>query len=66
VTYHVKATRDGKFYLLEITGPYLTRPGVTQCTGVSDAVYMARDWLATALELTEEEAEELSINVEWS
>ena len=60
-TYHVNASRDGKFWMLEITGPGLKRSGATQVRRLDQAEDMVRDWLATRFDLLDETAIEIVI-----
>jgi hypothetical protein len=60
-TYRVNASRDGKFWMLEITGPGLKRSGATQVRRLDQAEDMVRDWLATRFDLFEEAAREIVI-----
>lgn len=59
--YRVNASRDGKFWMLEITGPGLKRSGATQVRRLDQAEDMVRDWLATRFDLYEEAAREIVI-----
>jgi hypothetical protein len=60
-TYRVNASRDGKFWMLEITGPGLKHSGATQVRRLDQADDMVRDWLATRFDLFEEAAVEIVI-----
>ncbi|HEX6472259.1 MAG TPA: hypothetical protein VF069_24420 [Streptosporangiaceae bacterium] len=60
-TYRVTASRDGKFWMLEITGPGLKRSGATQVRRLDQTEDMARDWLATRFDLLDESAVEIVI-----
>ncbi|MFB4306975.1 hypothetical protein [Actinomadura sp. GTD37] len=53
-TYIVTAHRDGKFWMLEIDGPGLKRPGATQVRRLDQAEPMVRDWLATRFDLLDD------------
>jgi hypothetical protein len=60
-TYRVTASRDGKFWMLEITGPGLKRSGATQVRRLDQAEHMVRDWLTTRFDLLDETAVEIVI-----
>jgi hypothetical protein len=60
-TYRVTASRDEKFWMLEITGPGLKRSGATQVRRLDQTENMARDWLATRFDLLDESTVEIVI-----
>jgi hypothetical protein len=58
-TYRVTASRDGKFWMLEITGPGLKRSGATQVRRLDQIEAMVRDWLVTRFDLLDESTVEI-------
>jgi hypothetical protein len=60
-TYRVAARRDGKFWMLETTGPGLERSGATQVRRLDQAEHMVRDWLTTRFDLLDETAVEIVV-----
>lgn len=61
-TYCVTASRDGKFWMLEITGPGLKRSGATQVRRLDQVEPMVRDWLTTRFDLLDETDFEIVID----
>ncbi|TYK50880.1 hypothetical protein [Actinomadura decatromicini] len=59
--YAVTASRDGKFWMLEINGPGLKRPGATQVRRLDQELAMARDWLGTRFALLDDYTVEVTI-----
>lgn len=49
--YLAEVTRDGKFWMIDITGPDVELPATTQAKSFEDVEMMARDYLYLALGL---------------